>query len=41
MGKTMEQIYSDSSNHEACEECGLCITCGDCKCKVEAQNEQE
>ena len=27
---TMNDIYNDGSNHEACQECGYCITCGDC-----------
>lgn len=32
---TMDQKYSDGSNHECCSECGMCVTCGDCKCTHE------
>ena len=28
--KTMDDLTGDGSDHEACEECGLCIPCGDC-----------
>ena len=28
--KTMNEMYEDESDHEACGECGFCITCGDC-----------
>ena len=27
----MNEIYGDGSDHEVCETCGLCITCGDCE----------
>jgi len=30
--KTMDDMYGDGSNHEACEKCGFCLTCGDCIC---------
>jgi len=31
---TMSEMYGDKSdsNHEACDKCGMCIHCGDCKC---------
>jgi len=32
MKKTMDEVYGDESNHECCDICGLCITCGDCRC---------
>lgn len=28
---TMDEMYSDGSDHEACEVCGCCITCHDCE----------
>lgn len=28
---TMNDIWKDGSNHEACEVCKFCIECGDCK----------
>jgi len=31
MSKTMDKVYGDGSDHECCEFCGLCITCGDCE----------
>lgn len=31
--KTMDEVYEDGSSHKYCEQCGLCIDCGDCKCK--------
>jgi len=33
--KTMNEEYGDGSDHEVCEKCGLCKTCGDCKCEDE------
>ncbi len=27
---TMDEKYGDGSDHDVCEKCGLCITCGDC-----------
>ena len=30
---TMNDLYQDESNHEACTQCGMCISCGDCLCK--------
>ena len=27
---TMDNLYSDGSDHEACEKCGFCKACGDC-----------
>ena len=27
---TMNEMYGDGSDHEVCDECGFCITCGDC-----------
>ncbi|GAI52552.1 unnamed protein product [marine sediment metagenome] len=32
--KTMHDRYGDGSDHIVCEKCGLCITCGDCQCKL-------
>lgn len=29
---TMAEMYGDGSEHEGCQECGLCRHCGDCKC---------
>jgi len=29
--KTMNDEYQDESNHRVCEQCGMCIDCGDCK----------
>lgn len=31
-GRTMDDLYGDGSDHEACEVCGFCIDCGDCGC---------
>ena len=31
MSKTMHEEYGDGSDHEVCEECGMCKTCGDCE----------
>lgn len=28
---TMNEMYGDGSNHEACDECGYCKRCGDCQ----------
>ena len=28
-------INKNESDHEVCEECGMCVTCGDCNCKRE------
>lgn len=28
---TMNDLYADGSEHEACDECGYCKRCGDCK----------
>lgn len=28
--KTMNEVYQDESDHEVCEKCGYCKTCGDC-----------
>lgn len=28
---TMNDLHGDGSNHIACNDCGLCIECGDCK----------
>jgi len=30
MGKTMHEEYGDGSDHECCDLCGFCLTCGDC-----------
>lgn len=27
---TMDETYGDGTDHEVCDCCGLCITCGDC-----------
>lgn len=32
---SMNDLYGDDSDHEACEKCGCCISCGDCKCNTE------
>lgn len=29
---TMDERYGDGSDHIACDKCGQCIECGDCKC---------
>jgi len=29
---TMDELYGDGSDHEVCEECGLCVECEDCVC---------
>jgi len=28
--KTMDEVWGDGSDHECCEKCHYCITCGDC-----------
>ena len=28
---TMDERYGDGSDHEVCDECGLCKSCGDCE----------
>jgi len=28
---TMDERFGDGSDHISCDECGYCITCGDCK----------
>lgn len=30
---TMDDLYGDGSEHEGCEDCGLCVSCGDCSCE--------
>jgi len=35
--KTMGELYGEEGdeemdNHLACDECGFCVECGDCKC---------
>ena len=34
--KTMHEEYGEPNDkagkHEVCEDCGLCKTCGDCRC---------
>ena len=37
--KTMDETYGDSSDHLCCDKCGMCITCGDCKCKKSKSRE--
>ena len=32
--RTMKETYGDTSNHLCCPNCGMCIDCGDCKCKM-------
>ena len=27
---TMDSLYGDGSDHQACRVCGYCVTCGDC-----------
>jgi len=29
---TMNDEYGDGSDHICCDECGFCVTCGDCIC---------
>jgi len=38
---TMSEMYGDKSdsNHEACDKCGMCIHCGDCKCNGDIRDE--
>ena len=31
MTETMDDRYGDDSDHLVCQQCGLCITCGDCR----------
>jgi hypothetical protein len=41
MRRTMNNWYGDGSEHFVCDECGLCVTCGDCLelgCGGEAQS---
>jgi len=33
--KTMNDLYGDGSEHEACPKCGMCKVCGDCVCSVD------
>lgn len=40
MNKTMDNVYGDGSTHEYCEECGMCIPCGDCICLNEGEEKQ-
>jgi len=35
--KTMHETYGDNSEHLCCPNCGMCINCGDCKCKVKSK----
>lgn len=28
---TMNDMYGDNSDHEACDRCGFCVECGDCE----------
>jgi len=30
MSETMDDRYGDDSDHLVCQQCGCCITCGDC-----------
>jgi hypothetical protein len=30
---TMDEIYGDGSEHEACEVCGTCLECDGCQCE--------
>jgi hypothetical protein len=30
---TMNEQYSDNSDHTCCDTRGMCVTCGDCTCK--------
>ena len=32
--------YGDASNHLCCPNCGFCIDCGDCKCKMREEWEK-
>lgn len=29
---TMAEMYGDGSDHEACQDCGMCKRCGGCEC---------
>ena len=31
--ETMHSRYGDGSAHPCCPQCGMCLTCGDCKCE--------
>ena len=31
--ETMHSRYGDGSDHKCCPQCGMCLTCGDCKCE--------
>ncbi len=31
---TMEEVYGDTSYHLCCPNCGMCIDCNDCNCKM-------
>ena len=39
--KTMSETYGEPNDrygkHLCCPKCGLCITCGDCKCEKESR----
>lgn len=39
--KTMEETYGDTSDHLCCPNCGHCITCGDCNCKLRKEWEKQ
>ena len=30
---TMDELYGDGSDHEACEGCGTCLECDGCACE--------
>lgn len=30
----MEEVYGDTSYHLCCPNCGMCIDCNDCNCKM-------
>ena len=38
---SMHEMYGDGSDHEACQRCGFCVSCGDCAehgCGLRAPN---
>ena len=37
---TMDETYHNGSDHIVCEKCGLCVTCGDCRCDSEDDTQQ-
>lgn len=38
---TMDDLYGDGTDHEACPVCGECKTCGDCDCTAQVATCQQ